>query len=107
MDNVKQLQDKTMKTVSLKPTWIETNAMHGILTPKVLSYKEISATLSPQDIDRLQQISKLVFEIKKTPEYGGSIMRGFSSRDIDSNGSMCLLNFSNLFYDNLYLEEKN
>ena len=34
-------------------------------------------------------------------------MRGFSTRHIDSEGSMCLLNLSNLFYDNLYLEEKN
>ena len=53
MDNVKQLQDKTMKTVSLKPTWPEASAIHGILNPKVFSYKEISAIQSLQDIDRL------------------------------------------------------
>ena len=34
-------------------------------------------------------------------------MHGFSTRVIDSEDSMCLLNLSNLFYDNLYLEEKN
>lgn len=73
---------------------------------------------------RLERVRKLVFEIKKSPKYGADIMRGFVKRDLkrnaefvmrnaplprtsglDRDDSSCIMNLSNLFYDNLYHEE--
>ena len=73
--------------------------------PKVFSYKELSSTHAPEDAARLERVRKLIFEIKKSPKYGGDIMRGFVTRKMELADSRCLMNLSNLFYDNLYQEE--
>lgn len=73
--------------------------------PKVYSYKELSATHTQEDAVRLERVRKLIFEIKKSPKYGGDIMRGFVTRKMELADSRCLMNLSNLFYDNLYQEE--
>ena len=83
------------------------------LTPRVYSYRELSTTQADDDMARLERVRKLIFEIKKSPKDGGDIMRGFQNRyenmkrgeTLDQADSRCLLNLSNLFYDNLYLEE--
>lgn len=73
--------------------------------PNVVSYKELSGTHTQEDTARLERVRKLIFEIKKSPKYGGDIMRGFVSRKMEPADSRCLMNLSNLFYDNLYQEE--
>lgn len=83
------------------------------MMPRVYSYRELSETHTDEDSARLERVRKLIFEIKKSPKYGGDIMRGFQSRyenmrrseQLEQTDSRCLVNLSNLFYDNLYLEE--
>ena len=152
MENVKQQQDKIMRTASYKPTYREIEnpdadstpgdvsaqnsaAANAIIVgrnrrvteqnlvgqtiytvysnPQVVSYKELSETHTTEDTARLERVRKLIFEIKKSPKYGADIMRGFISRNskigrnqqLEAADSRCLMNLSNLFYDNLYQEE--
>ena len=82
-------------------------------TPQVVYYKEMGSTYTQEDMAKLERVRKLIFEIKKSPQYGADIMRGFVTRNsgikrnqpLDQADSRCLINLSNLFYDNLYLEE--
>ena len=58
----------------------------------------------------LERVKNLIFDIKKSPKYGADIMHGFVARNggkrvLDISDSRCLINMSNLFYDNLYMEE--
>ena len=79
------------------------------------SYKELIQQPSDEDRKLLEKAKSMIFHIKKHPEIGGQIMRSFVERNqnvvpmspIKVEDSKFLLNFSNLFYDNLYLEEKN
>ena len=81
--------------------------------PRVYSYKELNETHTAADVVQLERVRKLIFEIKKSPKYGGDIMRGFVARNskitrkqsLDQEDSKCLISMSNLFYDNIYLEE--
>lgn len=69
------------------------------------SYHELSNSHTKEDLARIERVRKLVFEIKKSPTYGGDIMRGFVTRKMELAETRCLMNLSNLFYDNLYQEE--
>ena len=154
MENVKQQQDKIMKTASYRPVVREAvdsahsaaheatpssaeggesavvahntaflskkrvgehsmSMQHVHANPQVVSYKELIERGAEEEMKDLEKVRKIVFEIKKNAKLGGEIMRGFVHRNanigrncpLEAEDSRCLINLSNLFYDNLYKEE--
>ena len=88
------------------------------LQPKLYSFRFLCQTDKPEDIENVEVLRDMIFKIRENPDHGAHILRYFVDysyahlkgdelQRIQELHTKFIMNFSNLFYGDLYLEDKN
>ena len=85
------------------------------MSPFLTSFRELGREHDADECKNIENLRDVIFKIRESPELGSQIIRAFVERNskalpseerLPDGDSKFLINFSNLFYGNLYLEDK-